>query len=81
MSDYTPTTEQVRAAWTSFRDASARQSSEKWIEPFEQFDRWLAEVKAAAWDECLEALAWAMDNGHPGDAIHYVATNNPHRTP
>lgn len=73
MSDYTPTTEQIRAMYVNPRTTP--------VECVAQFDRWLAEVKAAAWDECLEALAWAMDNGHPGDAIRYVATNNPHRTP
>ena len=43
MSDYTPSTEEVRANYlpprTEIQDAD------------EQFDRWLAEVKAQAWEE------------------------------
>ena len=39
---YTPTTEEVRLAVTS--------DDEAWIVKAE-FDRWLAEVKADAWDE------------------------------
>ena len=39
MSDYTPTTEELRDAWASWSDA------------YEEFDRWLAEVKAQAWEE------------------------------
>ena len=39
MSDYTPTTEDVREAYASWSDA------------YPEFDRWLAEVKAQVWDE------------------------------
>ena len=82
MSDYTPTTEQVReafavhGAWKATPTRGSKVSNEA-------FDRWLAEVKAAAWDECVEAVAWARNYGSPGglDALRYVATNNPHRTP
>lgn len=84
---HTPTTEDVRRNFIEqyaheSLPAALSMTSAEWDAYFaDLFDHWLAEVKAAAWDECLEALAWAMDNGHPGDAIRYVATNNPHRTP
>lgn len=39
MSDYTPTTEEVRNSYASWSDA------------YPEFDRWLAEVKAEAWLE------------------------------
>ena len=42
-----------------------------------EFDRWLREVKAEAWDECCEALAWAMHRGD--DPVGYVHRNNPYR--
>jgi hypothetical protein len=43
VSDYTPTTEQVR------------DSVRPWHYTLEQFDRWLAEVKAQAWEEGYNA--------------------------
>lgn len=39
MSDYTPTTEEVRTAWYQLTIN------------VDSFDRWLAQVKAEAWDE------------------------------
>jgi len=39
VSDYTPTTEEVRNSYASWSDA------------YPEFDRWLAEVKAQVWDE------------------------------
>jgi len=36
-----------------------------------------AEVRAAAWDECIEAVAWATANGP--DPLRYVAEHNPYR--
>ncbi len=44
MSDYTPTTEEVRDAF-SWRDGVGGQSYEA------DFDRWLTEVKAQAWEK------------------------------
>lgn len=54
MTEFTPTTEKVRAAWASFREA---QKGETWIFPFEQFERWLNTVKEKAWNE-------GFDSGH-----------------
>ena len=45
MSDYTPTTEEVRN----------RYLSEVFPEDEAEFDRWLSQVKAAVWDEAIEA--------------------------
>lgn len=30
------------------------------------------------WDECVEAFAWALKNGHPDSAVAYVAKHNPY---
>ena len=52
MSDYTPTTEEVRKNYwvgTAF-SKNAMRTADKILE-YEAFDRWLAEVKADAWDE------------------------------
>ena len=43
MTDYTPTTEEVRLRYSDSR---------YWGEELDaQFDRWLAEIKAEAWEE------------------------------
>ena len=65
MSDYTPTTEDVAVCYmaagalrTSRREHDALMEAGERYRP--EFDRWLAEhdreVKAEAWDECLESL-------------------------
>ena len=46
MSEYTPTTEEVRKGY-----AGALYLSEVPRDRSEEFDRWLAEVKEQAWDE------------------------------
>lgn len=46
MSEYTPTTEEVRNDWASGIDPAGRRA---------EFDRWLAEVKAQAWEEGQDA--------------------------
>ena len=63
MSDYTPTTERVRNSYANdiasypkpanVFEAAARADSAK-----EEFDRWLASVKAEAWEEgwCEKSL-------------------------
>ena len=43
MSDYTPTTEEIRAGYSTATYDDAKAEAE--------FDRWLAEVKAEAWQE------------------------------
>lgn len=37
---------------------------------------------ADAWDECMQAIAWCLDNGEPSAAaaLAYTTTNNPYRT-
>ena len=44
MSDYTPTTEDIRAGWEYATAVIGDEGTA-------QFDRWLAEVKAQVWDE------------------------------
>ena len=52
MSDYTPTTEEVSGAYNFW----LQQCSEETVEEItEKFDRWLAEVKAQAWEEGYNA--------------------------
>jgi len=48
MADYTPTTEEIRSQylWLGGMDGELGE---------EQFDRWLAEVKAQAWEEGQDA--------------------------
>ena len=48
MSDYTPTTEDIRAGWEYATAVIGDEGTA-------QFDRWLAEVKAQAWDRGYEA--------------------------
>lgn len=53
MTDYTPTTDDVRNSYVE-NSARARQLRG------EQFDRWLRKVKAEAWDEAYYARAENM---------------------
>lgn len=79
MSDYTPTTWTVRSAWASL--AEDEQGVDFDLAAAE-FDRWLAEVKAAAW----------FDGYNRGNLDGYFGTNDerknspyaehdPYRTP
>ncbi len=47
---YTPTTEEVRNAFSLMEDDLATE------ENFQNFDSWLAEVKAQAWEEGLASI-------------------------
>ena len=76
MSDYTPTTEAVRNAFAKCRgcyrcesdgDGDDRPSHKA------EFDRWLASVKAEAWDEC----AAEVEGCH--DCLAYQGISNPYR--
>ena len=73
--EYTPTEGEVRADYARDRDGWPDQ------ERREDFDRFMAEVRREAaekaWDECVQALAWATDNGP--DPLRYVAENSPYR--
>lgn len=84
MSDYTPTTEDVRRNFVeqysheSLPAALSMTSAEWDVYLAAMFDRWLAEVKAAAWDE---GYADAIDDY--GTDIPWGGTtsdHNPHRT-
>lgn len=64
--DYTPTTDEVREAWVDHVHIASRHPL-----PCTEFDRWLASVKADAFDEALVAADSFIGNG--GD------TPNPYR--
>ena len=53
MSDYTPTTEEIRIGKRKITDGKFYYT-ERYVTDAE-FDRWLAEVKAQAWDRGYEA--------------------------
>ena len=54
MSDYTPTTEEIKDALPSGR-------------LYAQFDRWLAEVKAQAWEEGWHAKDTDVNSYRQGE--------------
>ena len=57
MTDYTPTTEEVRDGWVEVQNAWWPGCPDNWDDlKAAEFDRWLAEVKAQAWDEGQLAL-------------------------
>jgi len=74
MSDYTPTTWTVRSAWASLAEDEQNVGYDA---AAAEFDRWLAEVKAAAWDEGRSA--GREDQRTKGQFIRFVA-ENPYRT-
>ena len=65
MTDYTPTTEEVRARY----NADEFGYSAGLNDPCPEFDRWLAEVKAQAWEE---GMLVGQDN-------YYGSPSNPYR--
>ncbi len=71
MSDYTPTTEQVRAAWAYFRNVS--QADMPNPEALASFDRWIAGVREAAWND-------GFDSGHYVADCDCGCRDNPYRT-
>jgi len=79
MSDYTPSTEQVREAYAT-RMSPAQDTLRR-----PMFDRWLASVKAEAWEQGkrAEETAWIhVLDGHPveeGDMCDQCPTDNPYR--
>ena len=68
VSDYTPTTEEVRLQY-----ALPLVRDHYWIDHTPEFDRWLAEVKAQAWEEGHQQ-PWELGVG--GYALKAV---NPYR--
>ena len=67
MSDYELTTEEVRTDFVML-------NLETGVNPAPAFDRWLSEVKAAAWDEGYLMGAIAEANGKS------LTNQNPYRT-
>lgn len=64
----TPTTEQIRSAWT---DPEPGVSDEQFYSA-EAFDRWLATVKAEAWQE-------GFNDGVDEEKYGYVTRSNPYK--
>lgn len=62
MSEYTPSTETIRSDYAHVTSFGLDLTNLR----YEEFDRWLAEVKAQAWDE-----GYSEDSGFLG--------NNPYR--
>ena len=73
MSDYTPTTEQVREQYSREQPPHIGTVSEKRAE----FDRWLDAVKAEAWDEGFDA--GERDAFHLDTHPDHTCTPNPYR--
>lgn len=74
MSDYTPTTADVRGAYATHQ--GARYRGRKYLDlRSAEFDRWLEQVRAEAWDEGHESAALRIPEGvwhdvaapHPGN--------------
>lgn len=77
MSDYTPTTEQVRFAYIDHRDFDSQVGLSEWPGDDEvgwEFDRWLATVKAEAWEQGYDA---APLGGRPRQENPYRETETP----
>lgn len=73
MSDYTPTTDEVRATygigWFADDDTPPGDPS--------NFDRWLAERDAERWDAGAKAMMNAI--GDTYGTLAFIAPENPHR--
>lgn len=73
MSEYTPTTDEMRFAWADRVNKHDQEGAE-------EFDRWLAEVQREAaekaWDECYyDTHEWYSTK----DETLYTAPENPYR--
>lgn len=80
MSEYTPTTDEIRTRGLEGADLNDLNSDER--EALEEFDQWLAEVERAAaekaWDE--REAAFAADLLKPlGENLMRETTPNPYR--
>ena len=69
MSEYRPDTDSVRACYLSTHTAASGERVRD--EAARSFDRWLAGIRADAFDEGAEAQMEADENGHD-------ATDNPY---
>lgn len=71
MSEYTPTTEEVRNKfWLGEYDLSKTD----WITSEANFNRWLAEVMADVWQDGAYHIA-----GKDNELVHVADTENPYR--
>ena len=79
MSDYTPTTEEVRAVYNSDEFGNPAGLNDSCPE----FDRWLAEVKADAWEEgqlaLLEYMGVPLYSFKGDEIINPKQPKNPYR--
>ena len=70
MTDYTPTTEEIRLRYSDSRH---------WGEELDaQFDRWLAEVKAQAWEKGYDA-GLQRDQLSKSEFPYGTVNTNPYR--
>lgn len=82
MSDYTPTTPVIRGAYVQLNSGASWESKQPRLA---EFDRWLEQVKAEAWDEGYSAseTTWKhIYDGHPvpeGEMCPECSTGNPYR--
>ena len=82
MAEYTPTTEQVRAAFIAQEDFYARVAS---LEPptseesGEDFDRWLAEVRREAAEKAWDEVADYLDRTNAPSLAEAARRDNPYR--
>ncbi len=70
MSEYTPTTAEVRDGYgdSNLGDGSHADPRIVREQNLAEFDRWLTTIKAEAWDEAINAIQWTTpeppDNPH-----------------
>ena len=77
---WTPTTDDFRQVWAAFNGYGGlvtRPHSVSMDEGYAEFDRWLAQVKADAWDEGHDAATDEAPDGVWPDA--WIDTPNPYR--
>ena len=88
MSDYTPTTEEVRNKYSGFSTSNSNHTGQVYLN-FAEFDRWLAEVKAQALEEVLDIIRGQAEGSQlEGDQkavllyeglIAFLLIHNPYR--
>jgi hypothetical protein len=71
VSDYTPTTEEVRNQYSGFSTSNSNHTGQVYLN-FAEFDRWLEEVKAQVWDE-------AYTEGYRHGTCDVEPSDNPYR--
>ena len=82
MSDYIPTTEEVRNQYSGFSTSNSNHTGQVYLN-FAGFDRWLAEVKAEAWEEGCRwgAVEFQTLDGklYEEDKVQVTDADNPYR--